>query len=62
MSGRKRVTHTGQEGSGNALVRFVKREIWHPEKRAGNATIMLGLTVFTGAVIFLRKFGDLLAV
>ncbi|RKP23759.1 hypothetical protein SYNPS1DRAFT_18108 [Syncephalis pseudoplumigaleata] len=61
MSGRKRVTYSGS-GEGNALVRFVKREIWHPEKRAGNATIALSLAVFTGAVVFLRKFGDLLAV
>jgi hypothetical protein len=60
MSGRKRVTHSGSEG--NALVRFVKREIWHPEKRAGNATSALGLSVFSGAIIFLGKFGDLLAV
>ncbi|RKP10631.1 hypothetical protein THASP1DRAFT_12605 [Thamnocephalis sphaerospora] len=60
MSGRKRVTHSGSEG--NALTRFVKREIWHPEKRAGNATILLGISVFAASVAFLRKFGDLLAV
>jgi hypothetical protein len=59
MSGRKRVTAASE---GNALSRFVKREIWHPEKRAGNAMIVLSISVFGAAIAFLRNFGDLLAV
>ncbi|KAI9310657.1 hypothetical protein BX666DRAFT_1167727 [Dichotomocladium elegans] len=40
----------------------VKAHLFAPEVRQGNINIALSLTVFTGAVIFLRNFGDLLAV
>jgi hypothetical protein len=58
-SGRKRAITTSES---NALSRFVEREIWHPEKRAGNAMIVLSISVFGAAIAFLRNFGDLLAV
>ncbi|CAO3638836.1 unnamed protein product [Cunninghamella blakesleeana] len=40
----------------------IKHELFAPENRQGNINIALSLTVFTGAVVFLRQFGQLLAV
>ncbi|CDS10791.1 hypothetical protein LRAMOSA11277 [Lichtheimia ramosa] len=37
----------------------LKAQLFAPE---GNLNIALSLTVFAGAVVFLRNFGDLLAV
>ena len=40
----------------------VKAQLFAPEVRQGNLNIALSVTVFTGAVFFLRNFGELLAV
>lgn len=40
----------------------LKAQLFAPEVRQGNLNIALSLTVFAGAVVFLRNFGDLLAV
>ncbi|KAI9274483.1 hypothetical protein BDA99DRAFT_476394 [Phascolomyces articulosus] len=40
----------------------VKAQLFAPEVRQGNLNIALSVTVFAGAVFFLRNFGELLAV
>ncbi|KAI8369518.1 uncharacterized protein BYT42DRAFT_584741 [Radiomyces spectabilis] len=45
-----------------SFLQSVKAELFAPEKRQGTINIALSLTVFTGAIVFLRNFGDLLAV
>ncbi|KAI8343595.1 hypothetical protein BC941DRAFT_411830 [Chlamydoabsidia padenii] len=45
-----------------SFTQSIKHELFAPENRQGNINIALSLTVFTGAVVFLRQFGQLLAV
>jgi hypothetical protein len=45
-----------------SFTQVVKHELFAPENRQGNINIALSLSVFTGAVVFLRQFGQLLAV
>ncbi|OZJ04953.1 hypothetical protein BZG36_01778 [Bifiguratus adelaidae] len=56
MSGKRQI-----KDNESAFARFVRTEITAPEKRQGNINIAISLTVFTGAIVFLRNFGDLLA-
>ncbi|RCH78029.1 hypothetical protein CU097_001511, partial [Rhizopus azygosporus] len=44
-----------------SFLQAVKSELFSPEKRQGNINIALSLTVFTGAIVFLRNWGELLA-
>ncbi|KAG2204269.1 hypothetical protein INT46_011586 [Mucor plumbeus] len=44
------------------LEQAIKSELFSPEKRQGNLNIALSVTVFTGAIVFLRNWGELLAV
>jgi hypothetical protein len=60
MDYEKRQLQQSQEGEG--FIAAIKSELFAPEKRQGNINIALSLTVFTGAIVFLRNFGDLLAV
>ncbi|KAH8555579.1 hypothetical protein BGW37DRAFT_477779 [Umbelopsis sp. PMI_123] len=60
MDYEKRQLQQNQEGEG--FLAAIKSELFAPEKRQGNINIALSLTVFTGAIVFLRNFGDLLAV
>ncbi|KAI7869966.1 hypothetical protein BDF14DRAFT_1777952 [Spinellus fusiger] len=46
----------------SSFLQSIKSELFSPEKRQGNLNIALSLSVFTGAVVFLRNFGELLAV
>ncbi|KAI1309496.1 hypothetical protein EDD11_004082 [Mortierella claussenii] len=48
------------KSSGNAITNFIRQEITAPEKRAGNTSIAISLTVFGLAVTFLRSLGDML--
>ncbi|KAF9579623.1 hypothetical protein BGW38_004050 [Lunasporangiospora selenospora] len=50
------------KSSGNAITNFIRSEITAPEKRAGNTSIAISLTVFGLAVTFLRSLGDMLGV
>jgi hypothetical protein len=45
-----------------SFVQTIKSELFSPEKLPGNLNIALSVTVFTGAIVFLRNWGDLLAV
>ncbi|ORZ24443.1 hypothetical protein BCR42DRAFT_402966 [Absidia repens] len=45
-----------------SFAQTVKHELFATENRQGNLNIALSLTAFTGAVVFLRQFGQLLAV
>jgi hypothetical protein len=45
-----------------SFVQAIKSELFSPEKRQGNLNIALSVTVFTGAIVFLRNWGELLAV
>ncbi|CAM0141119.1 hypothetical protein VKS41_004929 [Umbelopsis sp. WA50703] len=51
-----------QTTEAESFIQTIKTELFAPEKRQGNINIALSLTVFTGAIVFLRNFGDLLAV
>lgn len=44
----------------NFIVRFINTQILAPEHRAGNLSIVWGLSVFTVGIIAARKFGDLI--
>ncbi|ORX53516.1 hypothetical protein DM01DRAFT_1287631 [Hesseltinella vesiculosa] len=39
-----------------------KQQLFGAEHRSENIKVALSVTVFTGAVVFLRQFGQLLAV
>jgi len=60
MEYEKRQLQQASEDQG--FMAAIKAELFAPEKRQGNINIALSLTVFTGAIVFLRNFGDLLAV
>ncbi|KAI8984527.1 hypothetical protein BDF20DRAFT_816793 [Mycotypha africana] len=51
-----------QEKQNKSFMDTVKAELFSPEKRQGNLNIALSVTVFTGAIVFLRNWGELLAV
>ncbi|KAI7907451.1 uncharacterized protein BX663DRAFT_490949 [Cokeromyces recurvatus] len=51
-----------EQGKQQSFIQAVKSELFSPEKRQGNLNIALSLTVFTGAIVFLRNWGELLAV
>ncbi|KAG0202973.1 hypothetical protein BGX33_009367 [Mortierella sp. NVP41] len=48
------------KSSGNFITNFIRSEITAPEKRAGNTSIAISVTVFGLAVTFLRSLGDML--
>ncbi|KAG0322435.1 hypothetical protein BGZ97_006545, partial [Linnemannia gamsii] len=50
------------KSSGNVITNFIRSEITAPEKRAGNTSIAISVTVFGLAVTFLRSLGDMLGV
>ncbi|KAI8986033.1 hypothetical protein BDB01DRAFT_720995 [Pilobolus umbonatus] len=52
----------GQTEKSTSFFQTLKHEIFAPEKRQGNFNIALSVTVFTGAIVFLRNWGELLAV
>ncbi|KAI0074818.1 hypothetical protein K474DRAFT_1665017 [Panus rudis PR-1116 ss-1] len=44
----------------SAFSRFVREEIFAPEKLAGNINIATGVAVFLGGIFAMRTWGDLL--
>lgn len=44
----------------NFIVRFINNQILAPEHRAGNLSIVWGVSVFAAGIIAARKFGDLI--
>lgn len=50
------------EGQSPSFFQAVKSELFSPEKRQGNLNIALSVTVFAGSIVFLRNWGELLAV
>lgn len=56
---KRQLQHTEQ---GPSFVQAVKSELFSPEKRQANLNIALSVSVFTGAIVFLRNWGELLAV
>lgn len=44
-----------------AWSRFLREQIYAPEKRAGNWSILTGVGLFTGAIVGVRVFGEALA-
>ncbi|KAG0348828.1 hypothetical protein BG005_011292 [Podila minutissima] len=53
------VKKIASKSSGNAITNFIRSEITAPEKRAGNTSIAISVTVFGLAVTFLRSLGDI---
>jgi hypothetical protein len=43
-----------------AFSRFMREEIWSPEKLPGNVNIAVSLTLFFGGIAAIRSWGDLL--
>ncbi|KAG0089401.1 hypothetical protein BGZ92_004830 [Podila epicladia] len=56
------VRKIASKSSGNVITNFIRSEITAPEKRAGNTSIAISVTVFGLAVTFLRSLGDMLGV
>jgi hypothetical protein len=52
----------GSNSSGNFFTRFLRNEIFAPDKRWGNIDIIISVTVFVATVTFLQNYGELLAV
>ncbi|KAJ1971107.1 hypothetical protein H4R35_005461 [Dimargaris xerosporica] len=52
---------TTQQGICSRMIHLITSQFTDPAKRPGNASIAFGTTVFAVTVIFLKKFGDLLA-
>jgi hypothetical protein len=40
--------------------KFMREEIWDPEKKAGNLNIVAGLGLFVGGIVAVRTWGDLM--
>lgn len=40
--------------------RFLREQVWSPEKLAGNINIVTSLTLFFGSIFAVRTWGDLL--
>ncbi|KAG8976004.1 hypothetical protein FRC05_004635 [Tulasnella sp. 425] len=43
-----------------AFARFLRTEVYSPEKRAGNISLLVGVSMFAAAVAGVRTFGDAL--
>lgn len=56
----KRQLEQGEQKT--SFVQTIKSELFSAEKRQGNLNIALSVSVFTGAIVFLRNWGELLAV
>ncbi|KAI8088569.1 hypothetical protein BDF21DRAFT_413515 [Thamnidium elegans] len=56
----KRQLEQGEQKT--SFVQAIKSELFSAEKRPGNLNIALSVSVFTGAIVFLRNWGELLAV
>lgn len=50
-----------QDPNESEFSRFMREQIWAPEKLAGNISILTGVGVFAGGIIIARTMGDLLA-
>ncbi|KAI9497006.1 hypothetical protein BDB00DRAFT_757488 [Zychaea mexicana] len=59
---RRTLEQEQQSQESPSFTQAVKAQLFAPEVRQGNLSIALSVTVFTGAVFFLRNFGELLAV
>jgi hypothetical protein len=44
----------------SGLTRFMREQIWAPEKLAGNLNILTGVSMFIGGIIVVRTWGDLM--
>ncbi|KIM54950.1 hypothetical protein SCLCIDRAFT_335422 [Scleroderma citrinum Foug A] len=53
----RRAIHDPNE---NAFSRFIREEIWAPEKLPGNVSIVTGVVVFAAGVFAARTWGDIL--
>ncbi|EGN94290.1 hypothetical protein SERLA73DRAFT_143910 [Serpula lacrymans var. lacrymans S7.3] len=52
----RRAIHDPNESS---FSRFMREQIWAPEKLPGNISIITGVSVFAGGVFVARTFGEL---
>ncbi|OCH89808.1 hypothetical protein OBBRIDRAFT_731961 [Obba rivulosa] len=53
----RRAIHDPNE---SAFSKFMREEVWAPEKLPGNLSILTGVVVFFGGVAAMRTWGDLL--
>ncbi|KDQ51361.1 hypothetical protein JAAARDRAFT_140321 [Jaapia argillacea MUCL 33604] len=44
----------------SAFTRFLREQIWSPEKLPGNLSILTGVGVFAAGIVAVRTWGDLL--
>lgn len=54
---RPRVIHDPNE---SAFSRFIREEIFSPEKFSGNVSILTGVAVFFGGIAAIRTWGDIM--
>ncbi|CAG8532804.1 29982_t:CDS:2 [Racocetra persica] len=50
---------SGSSNSGNFFTRFLRDEIFAPEKRQGNLDIIVSVGVFAATIAFLQNYPDL---
>ncbi|KAN0063143.1 hypothetical protein ACQY0O_004307 [Thecaphora frezii] len=42
------------------IIHFLRTQLFTPEYRMGNISILWGVSVFTAGIVFVRKAGDLI--
>ncbi|KAF4585181.1 hypothetical protein EYR40_002018 [Pleurotus pulmonarius] len=53
----RRAAHDPDE---SAFSRFLREQIWAPEKLSGNISIVTGVGMFIGGIVAVRTWGDLM--
>ncbi|KAJ7763133.1 hypothetical protein DFH07DRAFT_812854 [Mycena maculata] len=51
---------TLQDGNETAFGRFLREEIFAPEKRGGNLSLLTGIGMFVGGILAVRTWGELM--
>jgi hypothetical protein len=44
----------------SAFSRFLREEVWAPDKMSGNLSIMTGIGMFIGGIVAVRTWGELM--
>lgn len=52
----------GVDPDESAFKQFIRTQVFAPEKREGNISLLVGLSMFAGGIIGVRLFGDALVV
>lgn len=56
----QRRQHTNEKSDETAFGRFMREQIWAPEKLPGNLSIVTGVGMFVGGILAVRTWGELM--